>query len=177
MEESAKPSVTTMSSGIRFGLILSIVSIAYFLILTTLGINSSQGVWSWLMYLVYAGFIFLAQKYFKDNGDSFMSYGQGIGISFWLGLISTVVYMVFFYIYVKFIDAGFIQMIKDAQLEQMQSRGMRDEQIDQAMSISGKFMTPEVFLISGLIIGILGMVVIGLIVTIFTQKKNPEPFA
>jgi hypothetical protein len=65
--------------------------------------------------------------------------------------------------------------IKENQLKAMQEKGgMSDEQIDQAMEISGKFMTPEVFLGTGFFFGIIGVLVIGLIVTIFTQKKNPE---
>jgi len=44
------------------------------------------------------------------------------------------------------------------------------------MAITSKFMTPEMMLIFGVVFGILGTVIIGLIVTIFTQKKNPEPF-
>jgi Protein of unknown function (DUF4199) len=176
MEETTTPSISTRSVGIRYGLILAVISILYFVIMTSVGLNTSDGPASWVVYLLDAALIFLAHKFFKENGDGFMSFGQGMTVTFWLGLIATVLYMIFFYIYVKFIDTGFMDMIKDRQLEQMQGRGMSEEQIDQAMEISGKFMTPEIFLGTGLFFGVIIVVIIGLIVTAFTQKKNPEAF-
>ncbi|SRR5260221_288151 len=176
-QEATTPTVTTKSAGIRYGLIMGVFSIVYFLVLNTLGADITQGPASWGRYVYCAVLIFLAHKYYKDNGDSFMSYGQGIGISFWMGLLSVAVSSVFTYVYVKFIDQGFIQQIMDRTREGMEEKGMSEEQIDQAMAMTSKFMTPEMMLVFGIVFGIIGTVVIGLIVTIFTQKKNPEAFA
>lgn len=174
MEESTTPSITTRSVGIRYGLILSVISIAYFIILTVTGVDMTSGAGRWSSIIFYAAVIYLAHKYYKDNGDGFMTYGQGFSISFWISLISSVIYTVFFYIYIKFIDSSFVQMIKDKQMEQMQERGMSDEQIDQAMKMAGAFMTPEAMFVFGLIGGIIFILICGLIVGIFTQKKSPE---
>lgn len=175
MEETTTPAVTTKSTGIRYGVIMGVVSIAYFIILNLLSVDMTQGPGSWGRYVYCAVLIFLAHKYFKDNGDSFMSYGQGIGISFWMGLISVAISSVFTYVYVKFIDPNFVQQMMDKVRQGMEEKGtMSDEQIEQAMSITGKFMTPEMMLLFGVIFGIIGTIIIGLIVTIFTQKKSPE---
>ena len=177
-QEVATPSITARSAGIRYGLIMGVFSIVYFLVLITLGADITQGPASWGRYVYCAVLIFLAQKYFKDNGDSFMAYGQGIGISFWMGLISSVISAIFTYVYVKFIDQGFIQQIMDHTREGLEEKGtMSEDQVEQAMAMTAKFMTPEMMLVFGLVFGIIGTVIIGLIVTIFTQKKNPEPFA
>jgi len=40
--------------------------------------------------------------------------------------------------------------------------------------MAGMFMKPEVMAIFGLIVGIISFVLIALIVTAITQKKNPE---
>src|SRR5437879_13754637 len=136
-ETSTSPTVTTKSVGIRYGVIMGIVSIAYFVILNLLGVDMTQGPGSWGRYVYCAALIFLAHKYFKENGDSFMAYGQGIGISFWMGLISVAISSVFTYIYVKFIDTGFIQQILDKTRESMEEKGnLSDEQIEQAMSMT-----------------------------------------
>jgi hypothetical protein len=66
-------------------------------------------------------------------------------------------------------------MMKDKQIEQMQNRGMSDEQVDKAMEIAGAFMSAEALLIFGIIFGIFFIVLCGVIVSIFTQKKSPEP--
>lgn len=173
MENSTAESLSTRSVGIRYGLILSVISIVYFLVLTLSGVNPNDG-WNWFGIIFSVIVIFLAHKYFKENGDGFMSYGQGVGIGFWLTLISSAISTVFTYIYVKFVDLTYMDMIKEKQIEAMQEKGMSDEQIDQAMEFAAAFSTPEMILIFGLLGGLfIGMIVV-LIVTAITKKQNPE---
>jgi uncharacterized protein (DUF697 family) len=175
MESSQTASgVTTRSAGVRYGVISAVIGIAYFLVVTSIGGDMTEGVWAWLIYPITIAMIFLAQKYFKDNGDGFMTYGQGVGISFWVGLVSGAIGAIFFLLYVKFIDPSFITMIKDKQIQKMEEAGRSQEQIDQGMKIAGIFMTPIAMSLIRFIGGIFGNVVTGLLVSIFTQKKGPE---
>lgn len=175
MEENVevKPA-SGRSIGIKWGLIGAAIGIVLFIVYNTLKIDFTQGPLSWLSYVMMAVFIFLAQKQFKDSGDSYMSYGQGMGVAFWYGLISSVISSIFTYVYVKFVDGGMMDMIKESQLKGMQEKGMSDEQIDQAMEMAGKFTTPEAILGFGLVGGVIMVLIVGLVLTIFTQKKNPE---
>lgn len=172
MEETT-PTVTTRSTGIRYGLILGVISILFFAIMIVASMDMN-GPARWLGIPIDIVLIFLAHKYFKENGDGFMSFGQGFGISVWIGIIASAISSVSTYVYAKFIDSSFIQQMKDQQIEQMQERGMSDQEIDQAMSIAGAFMSAEAILIMGLIMGVIIMCVLGLLVTIFTQKRNPD---
>lgn len=174
MEETTTPTVTTRSAGTRYGVIMAALSIVVFLAMSFASIDMSSGVGRWATLPIYLVVIYLAQKYYLDNGDGFMSYGQGMGVTWWIALVSSVIYSIFFYVYIKFIDGSFIQLIMDKQREDMQNRGMSDEQIDQAMSFSAPFMSPEMMLVFGLIGGIIIIMICGLIVTIFTQKKGQE---
>ncbi len=174
IDNSVNP-VTPRSVGIRFGLINAVISVAYFLILNLAGIDMTQGFWNWFGYVVTIAIIVLAHKYYKDNGDSFMGYGQGIGIALWIGIIAGVISSVFTYLYIKFIDTTFLQTVKDKQMEVMQEKGMSDEQIDQTMKISSMFMSAEAMFIYILFGSIMITLIFALIVTIFTQKKNPVP--
>ena len=174
MEETSVPAVTTRTVGFRYGLIMAGISVVYFLGLTFADVDMTSGIGRWSSIIFYIAVIFLAQKNFKDQGDGFMEYGQGMGITFWIGLVSSVIYSTFFYIYIKFIDSAFVEAIKDKEIEKMQERGMSDDQIDQAMSFAGAFMTPEAMLAFGLIGGIIIIVCVGLVVTAFTQNKNPQ---
>ena len=54
--------------------------------------------------------------------------------------------------------------------------GMTDEQIEMAMKFVDMFTTAEAMLLIGLFFGILTLVVVALIMTIFTQKPKPEQF-
>ena len=174
-EANTTPDVTTRSTGVRFGLIGAVIGIVYFVILNVAGVAATGGVWNWISYLITAAIIFFAQKYYKENADGFMSYAQGIGISAWIGIVSGVITSIFVYIYIRFVDGTFLEMVKDKQLEEMQKRGMSDQQIDQAMKFASMFTSPEAIFGFALIGGIVATIIIGLIVTIFTQKKNPQP--
>jgi hypothetical protein len=175
MEETAAPSVTTRSVGTRYGVIMAVISIVMFVGMSVAGMDQTSGIGRWLGIPIFLVVLFLAQKYFLDNGDGFMSYGQGLGITFWFALVSTVIYIVFFYIYIKFIDGSFLETIKQQQIDQMAERGMSDEQIDQAMSFSSAFMTPEMMAAFGFLGAMFFDMLCGVVLTIFTQKKNPEP--
>lgn len=172
MEESTN-NVTVRSVGIRYGLILAFAGIILFLIYMIAGIDMSGNA-RWISFPIYIVIVFLAHKYFKDNGDGFMTFGQGVGISFWIGLLSSVISSIFTYFYIKVIDGSMLQQIMDKQIETMQEKGMSDEQIDQAMKIAAFFMSAEAMLLMGIIGGIIFIVITGLIISIFTQKKNPE---
>lgn len=166
--------VTTRSVGTRYGLIAALVGIAYFLVLNVLDVDVTSGAWNWAGSIFTIVILVLAHQYFKQNNAGFMSYQQGFSISLWMALVSSAISSVFTYIYVKFIDDGFIGKIKEKQIQAMEEQGMSDEQIDQAMGIASMFMSAEAMLIMGLIGGIIVTIIIGLIVSIFTQKKAPE---
>jgi hypothetical protein len=166
--------VSTRSAGVRYGLIAAVIGIVYFLVLNAAGLDMQEGAWKWFGYVITIVLVVLAHKYYKDNNAGFMAYGQGVGIAFWLSLVSSVINSIFTYVYIKFIDTAFVDAIKEKQIEQMQGRGMSEEQIDQAMQISSMFMTPEAIFGFALVFGIIGTVIIGLIVSIFTQKKAAE---
>lgn len=175
MEEQNAPQVTTRSAGIRYGLIGGVISIAYFVILTMAGIDMSQGIGRWAGLIFTIGLIYFAHKYYKDNGDGFMTIGQGIGIGFWFTLISSLISSVFTFIYVKFIDDSFIQQIMDKTRQGMEEGGnMTEEQIDQAMAMTAKFMSPVSMMIFGLIGGLFIGMIVAVIVSLITQKKSPE---
>lgn len=174
MEETSTPTVTTRSVGIRYGVIMAAISIVYFLALTMASVDMTSGIGRWSSLVFYVVVLFLAHKNFKEGGDGWMTFGQGMGIAFWLGLICSVIYSAFFYIYIKFIDSAFVEAIKEKQIDEMRAKGMGEDQIDQAMKFAGAFMTPEAMLIFGLVGGIIMILIVGLVVTIFTQKKNPQ---
>ena len=176
-ETSESPAITPRSTGIRYGIILGTISIAYFLIFVITDMDMSKGLGRWGTSLIAIVIVFLAHKYFKDNADGFMSYGQGVGIGFWVGLVSAVIGNLFTYIYVKFIDDGFIATIRENALRDMENQGQSDEQIEMAMKFVNIMTGAEALVLIGLFFGILMLVIIALIVSLITQKPQPEKFA
>lgn len=160
---------TVRSVGLKYGLISAILSIVFFLILTLSGQNAFDNKWSWISITFSVVILILGQKNFKDEGDGFMSYGQGVGIGFWISLTAVVMGGLFTYVYANIIDPATMEAFYDKQYEQMEMNGMGDEQIEMAIGWTKKLFWP-MYVFFGILFGVL----VALIVTIFTQKKAPE---
>ncbi len=170
MNDSTTTSITTRSAGIKFGAISGAVGIAIFLVAVAAGANPFEGVWNWINIAVSIVLLFLAQKSFKDGGDGFMSFGQGMGIGFWYTLIGSVLSIAVMYVYMNFVDPDMMEMVFEQQAMKMEEQGQSDEAIEVAMEWTRKLFWPIAF-----VFGTLGGLFFALILTIFTQKKNPEP--
>ncbi len=160
-----------MSVGLKFGLILAIVSIASMLIQFVAGTSPFSGGWanSLISLALTVGVVVFAHKNFKENGDGYMTYGQGFGIAMITVLVSIVIGMIFSYVYLNMIDPTAFDAIWEKAEADMEAQGQSDEQIEMGLGWARKLFW-VFYLIGGLFWG----VVIGLIVTIFTQKKAPE---
>ena len=175
MEENVTTTVpTTRSTGVRYGLIGGLIGVAYFLVLTTLGVDMQNGPLRWAGLLITLVIVILAHNYYKANGDGYMTFGQGVGIGFWMGLVSSIISSLFTFIYAQFIDPSFISNIREKAIADMEAQGQSQEAIDRAMPFVEMFTSPTAILFMGLLMGIIMSVVIALIVSIFTQKPQPE---
>ncbi len=166
--ESAKPSV--MSVGLRYGLFITLASIAYSTILILFGQNPLQSDWkNWISAVITITLVVMAHKYFKDKGDGYMTYGQGFGISFISILVSIFLGGIFSYLYANFIDTNLMEEVWQKTAEDMEAKGQNQETIDVALT-----WTKKLFWIIYFVFGIFIAAIIGVLVPIFTQKKNPD---
>ncbi|MBT32162.1 MAG: DUF4199 domain-containing protein [Thalassobius sp.] len=168
--------VSIKSVGVKYGLIYGLFSIVYFLLLQFLNLAGEQS-------LGYLSFVFMiimlvfAYKEFKAYNDGFMRLGQGIGLGMLILLISTVLSSIFSYIYLKFIDDSMIQMIIDMTREQMATNpDLSDQQIEDALAMSVKFITPEMILIGGFFSSMFFGFLISLIMSLIFKKDDPDNY-
>jgi hypothetical protein len=167
--ETTANALTVRGVGVKFGLISAGISIFFFLVLVLTGMNAFDNKWNWLGLVISVIILVLAHKQFKDNGDGFMSYGQGVGIGFWIAVVSLIIAGGFTFIYVNFIESTAMDAFYDAQRTGMEEKGMGDDQINMAISWTQKLFWP-IYFVFGLFFGVL----VAVIVSIFTQKKNPQ---
>lgn len=171
-QQSTNQPPTAMSVGLRYGLILSAVSIIYMLLLIVLGASPFEQDWKGYISIIFViGVVVLAHKYFKENGDGYMAYGQGFGIAFLTVFVSTIVGMIFSYIYINFVDPSVFDAIWEKAAADMEEKGQSQEAIEMGMEWGRKLFW--VFYLLG---SVFWGTLVGLIVTIFTQKKRPEVF-
>ncbi|MCB0496731.1 MAG: DUF4199 domain-containing protein [Cyclobacteriaceae bacterium] len=170
--EEQNESVSVKQVAIKWGLISGILSIVVFLVVYFAGMmgNSWIGLVSAVITVV---LMVLAHKEFKESGNGYMSYGQGLGLGTLMVTIGSVISALFSYIYIKFINTGYIQEVLDMSRAKMEDQGQSDAQIDAAMGYVEKFTTPEMTLIMGLVFGILFGFIIALIVSAITKKNDP----
>ena len=162
-----------MSVGLKYGLLMFAASAVMFVIRAiTSGNPFDRNItWTVIAIAVSVVIIVLAQREFKNNGDGFMTYGQGFAVGFWLAVVSVVAYGVFVLLYANVIDTNLMNTMYDAQREQMEAGGnMSDDQIETAIGFTKKLFWPLFF-----IFGIIFSLITVLIITIFTQKSNPNP--
>ena len=158
-------------TGLRYGIMLGVASSVLFLTFAWLKISSN-----WMLMLPELAFAialtYLAHLYFKENNNGTMTFGQGVTISFWMGLSSGILAPLVTYVYSKFINTTY--MLDAARVEMgKKGLGLPDDQIDTVLNALAVFMSPEVTFFLGILSYIISAVIVGLVVSLFT-KKNPD---
>jgi hypothetical protein len=164
--------ITPTTVGMRYGVLVGLISI-----IISFGLNVShleQSPAKWLTVVVLIVGTVMAQKFFRQANEGFMSYGQGLGVGIVLAGVSAVLSAIFSYLYTTVIDPDMTARILDKARSDMEARGnMSDAQIDQAMHWTSMFMQGPALI--GIVL--VGGLLTGLIVSLITAAvlKNPKP--
>jgi hypothetical protein len=164
---------TPKSVGLRYGLLVGLVTTIISFGLNAAGMENSPA--KYLSSLVLIVGIVLAQRFYKANNAGFMSYGEGMSIGNILSLIAGLIGAVFSYIYINFIDNSMVARILEKTRSDMEAKGnMSDEQIDQAMSWTAKFMEPGYMAIMIIVMTMIAGLITSLIVSAILKHTRPE---
>lgn len=166
---------TPMQTGIRYGLILGLASVALSLIIHYAGLNDfndpmsgTNFMLSGLSWVVIFAIIFLGLKYFKAHNDGQMTLGEGVITSLFIGLISGLILAVFMFIFMSYIAPEFADTVKDAIDAQ-------NEELDQDVAeMQGKIfdtmMSPPVMAFTAFINRIFAALIFGLIAALIVKS-------
>ena len=162
--------VNVWKANLNNGLILGIIGVVFTLLLYFLDLLLNKSL-TYILLPINLIILYFMLKSYRDNFlNGYMTYGQSVGAGVIIFLYSTIISVIFSYILYKFIDPGLIGKI----LASTEEKGMAQEQIDAAMTMTKKLMTPGFMTISGLIAGMFFGTIISLIMSIFTKKEgNP----
>ena len=170
-EEFEKTTVKQVS--IKWGLITGVISIAMFLLFVVLDMIGDQST-SWLVFIPFIVILVLAHKQFKNEGDGYMSYGQGLGIGIFISFISSIVSGMFTFIYIKFIDTSFNENLMNKIELTWEEDGMTDQQIDVAKGFVEMLQNPVIGFFVGILAAVFFGFIVSLIVSAFTKNTNPQ---
>lgn len=170
METASAEQPSLMSTGLKFGLILGLASIVYNIVIIALGYNPFINSWrGFIAIALTIAIIVFAHKNFKESGDGYMSYGQGLGLTVIAMIVSTILTLIFTYLYLTYLNTAMWEEIWIKNADDMAARGQTEEQIQM-----GTEWGKKLFYIIYVVIGAFFGLIVGLIVSIFTQKKRPE---
>lgn len=164
---------TIWQAGLRIAFITSLILIIYSMILQLTGLAANQYL-GYVNHLIIIGGIIWAHKSYKEMGDGYMTYGQGLGLGVVVSGVSGTISILFLYLYIKFIDDSMIGLIMEQARRDMESKGMGDDEIEQAMAVTEKMMTPEMIVVFGILAALLFGFIFSLIISAFTKNNNPE---
>ena len=169
----ATPTTTTPASvGVRYGLLTGLITAIFSFFVNVMHLEQSP--LRFLNIAVLIGGIVLAQRFYRASAGGFLSFGEGVGIGTVLSAIAGVIGAVFTWVYVSFVDTDMMTRIMDKARADMEARGgVSDEQIDQAMSLTAKFVTAPVLAISVILVTVIFGLLAALVVS--AVLKNPRP--
>ena len=154
------------------GVVLGIVGVIIQLIFYSLNQSTNQ---SWYMsaipMLAIVVAIVLTFKAFKVENESFMTIGEGLKLGIGVVMISTVIGVLYTYIFINFIEPDFLANMVELQRETLMSQNFSDEQIEMSIKayemMSSTWILIATNLIGGLFIGFIFSLIISVI-----MKKN-----
>lgn len=168
MEEEITTGQVAKKWGLIYGLITTLLTIIPLVL---------EKQFSWMSFVIIAVAIVsyvLATKEYKTANGGYMTFGEGFKISIIAALIAGVIRSVVNYVYIKFIDPGVTERMQQALEDTWREQGMSAEQIEQARSFSAGFSNPELGLIIGIVVVLLGGVIWGAIVSAINKNEAEE---
>jgi hypothetical protein len=173
MEEKSTLWKSAMIYGLYFSIVIVLVSVIMYA--TGFMLNSKS---AYINYLIFIVGILIAQIQYRNkelNGTITygQAYGFGVAMMIFVGIVSALFTMVLY----TFIDPSLIEQMKTGQEQEFIKKGLSDDQVEAAISMSSKFMTPTFLSISTFFGSIIGGAIIGLLTSIFVKKEaNPDAF-
>jgi hypothetical protein len=169
-----KKKISLARNAINYGVLLGIVLIIADLLFYMLNV-SRDSIFRYLNFvLIIAGLTLGILNYRNQINEGLISYGKSLGSGVLIGLFASIIFAIYYFIFLKFIDPGMIdEMLKTAEEKMLDKNpSMTDEQIEMAMHYSRIFMNP-VWMPVWSIIGLTFMsFIVSLIISIFTKKKD-----
>ncbi len=172
--------ISARETGIRWGLILGLVSSIVSLIMYFTGIMES-GKSSWLSFFASITpilvCIYYAQVQHRDNElGGFMSLGRAVTVALWVGLIAGLIALAFSFFFFSFIMKDFASVVMNRAVENAESSGQDADKVRSGMEMMKWMFNPGVMslftLFGTLVYALLG----GLIVGLFTKRESSKPF-
>lgn len=171
MDEQPKSST---SNALTYGLITGAVMIVYSLILYLLNLHLNKYLGYISFFIMIAGMSYGTIQFRNKIMKGFISYGKAYSSGFMIALFAGILGAIYAYIFYKLIAPDVVGEILDMTRQNIMSKSpqLSDEQVEQAMNMTAKFMTPALMSIFYLIYSLIVAAIGSLITSIFIRKED-----
>lgn len=165
---------TFWKSAMVYGLYLALVLTLFSVILYVSGLILNTKVGYVSIVLTIAGIVIAQINYRNRELNGVISYGQAVGFGVAIMLFAGIVTALYTIVLYTFIDPSLIDQMKAVQEEALLGKGMSEDQIEAAMSMTSKMMTPAWMSIMGLFGSVFSGTIVSLLTSIFVKKQPNE---
>jgi hypothetical protein len=184
MEQTIKPKETGMfkpaiSNASIISVALIILTLVFYLLKQVQ--SNVEMVLGYVIFL--AGLIYSIKLYRNESLGGYISYGQSLGFSVLIGVFTGIITGVFTFILYTYIAPDILEQLREKAILEAERRMLQmnpnasDAELDMVINFQMKFLTPGIMLIASIFSYAFTGFVMGLIVSIFMKRKDPDPFA
>jgi hypothetical protein len=168
--------LTIFKNSINYGLITGAASIGFSIVLYVADIEPTSPI-AYIGFIILLGGMIWGTLQYKNNvQNGFMSYGQAFVSGMLIAVIAGLVSAIYTYLFYAFFDPAAHTKMVETAMEQSRAKlaekGMSDEQMESAISISKMFMSPIVMSIFAFIGSAFVGTILSLITAIFIKKED-----
>ena len=161
------------------GLILGIILVVFSLLLYVADLNENIWIAS-ISYVIIAVVLYFAIINFRDKQQNgFLTYGKGVSMGTLVGFFASILFAVFTYVYVTYIDPSVIDKALVAAEEGILERmpNISDDELEKQMSIVEIFTKPLIMAITSIFWYTMVSVVFSLLISIFAKQEDTNNIA
>lgn len=160
---------------IKWGLIGGAITVILGLMTYLLGMSESKIIQYVSVLLMLAIIIFGLFEYRDKYGAGFASFGELFKVGLMIGLIISIISIIWSYIYMTYLDPEFLSRLLLKTEIEMENSGMSDSEVKMTMDMTAKFMTP----IYTTVMGFASSLIMSGVITAISALviKNNKPFA
>lgn len=169
-----EPRKSAFPVALKYAIITSLASFILSLIFYLTNLYTNQAA-SWLVYIILlVGLIFTIRERRNKDFGGFISFGQAFGAGFLFCILTAAFSAVLSYIMLNFIAPDMVGEILKVTEQRMLDKGMTDEQVDMAMEMTRKFMTPVMMIVWVIVWTAIFGAIASLIAAAIMKKENPQ---
>lgn len=169
--EKKNPSV--LMNALTWGVIIGLISIVYSVVLYMLNQSFNRALGYAGIIILIAGLAFAMKNYRDSVLEGIMPFGKAFGFGVLIVVVSGLLGSIYTYLLYTVIDPELQQKLMEFSAEKMLESGrVTEDQLEQTMEFTKKFMSPVYLTVSGFIMNCIFGTIVSLIVAAIFKKEE-----